>query len=384
MKEKLENIRVEEPEAVMQMKRLRSCRAHDIYEIPKVKPTYRDIVLMINKDQVVMPGKKPYEESGKGLIHNAINQKWSEIIDDSHGYDDVTGIEFGWADALDHKLADADFVREDPETQLRHPGSFRIELPDTVRTAAVDESVLKYCLPEEELEEFQQILEAPRIANRYQIQYRLEMLPIEFIVRGYLTGSLLKDYEDGIREFCDTELPDGLQESEKLPEPIFTPRYKGSDGKIGENLTMYEASCIVGKFLPSLMNDDSPDQTDSSGEEQQMRFGIFGLPYMEFFREASLYYYERAADYALQRGKLIIADTKFEYGIDPSASDDPCSIMLGDEILTPESSKYWLAEDYEPGKKMERCTTTREIYSRLFDFPRLGIDNDTTKALKTA
>ncbi|MGH7415809.1 MAG: phosphoribosylaminoimidazolesuccinocarboxamide synthase [Candidatus Rokuibacteriota bacterium] len=140
---------------------------------------------------------------------------------------------------------------------------------------------------------------------------RLEMLPIECVVRGYLSGSGWKDYGK-TGEVCGHRLPAGLRESDRLPEPIFTPATKAQSGH-DENVTREEAARIVGA---------------------------------ERFAEAerlSLALYRWAAAYALERG-IIIADTKFEFGVDREGR-----LMLGDEALTPDSSRFWPAGQYAPG-----------------------------------
>ena len=135
---------------------------------------------------------------------------------------------------------------------------------------------------------------------------KLNMLPIECIVRGYITG--------GIR------LPEGLQESDKLPEPIYTPSTKAEIGDHDENIS-YEQSVA---YL-------------------EERFPGKGETYASKLRDYTIALYKKCAEYALTRG-IIIADTKFEFGLDEEGN-----IVLGDEMLTPDSSRFWPAEGYEPG-----------------------------------
>jgi phosphoribosylaminoimidazole-succinocarboxamide synthase len=140
---------------------------------------------------------------------------------------------------------------------------------------------------------------------------RLEMLPIECVVRGYLAGSGWKDYQRS-GQTSGRVLPEGLRESDKLPEPIFTPSTKATEGH-DENIDATAASELVGE---------------------------------ERFREVervSIELYQFAADYAAERG-IVIADTKFEFGIDPDGT-----LVLADEVLTPDSSRFWPADEYEPG-----------------------------------
>jgi phosphoribosylaminoimidazole-succinocarboxamide synthase len=140
---------------------------------------------------------------------------------------------------------------------------------------------------------------------------RLEMLPIECVVRGYLSGSGWKDYR-ATGEVCGHLLPEGLVESARLPEPIFTPATKATSGH-DENITRERAAELVGAAL-----------------------------YAQAER-LSLELYSFAAAHALERG-IIIADTKFEFGVDPDGR-----VTLGDEALTPDSSRFWPADEYEPG-----------------------------------
>jgi phosphoribosylaminoimidazole-succinocarboxamide synthase len=140
---------------------------------------------------------------------------------------------------------------------------------------------------------------------------RLEMLPIECVVRGYLAGSGWKDYQAS-GEVCGHALPGGLRESDRLPEPIFTPATKAQTGH-DENITRKEAAELVGENVLA--------QAES----------------------ASFALYRFAADYAAVRG-IIIADTKFEFGTDSAGQ-----LVLGDEAVTPDSSRFWPADGYEPG-----------------------------------
>jgi len=141
---------------------------------------------------------------------------------------------------------------------------------------------------------------------------KLEMLPVEVIVRGYITGSGWKDYR-ATGSVSGHTLPEGLQESEQLPEPIFTPSTKAEEGH-DENITRHRAAELVG--------------------EERMR---------EVERVA-IRLYTTAAEYARGQG-IVIADTKFEFGLDEQGD-----LVLGDEALTPDSSRFWPAADYAPGR----------------------------------
>lgn len=148
---------------------------------------------------------------------------------------------------------------------------------------------------------------------------KLTMLPIEAIVRGYITGSGWKSYcENGT--VCGIELPEGLKESDKLPEPIYTPSTKAEIGDHDENISYEQSIAVLEKEFPG------------KGEE-----------YAKKLRDCTLALYKKCADYALEKG-IIIADTKFEFGLDEDGN-----ILIADEMLTPDSSRFWPVEGYEPG-----------------------------------
>jgi len=152
------------------------------------------------------------------------------------------------------------------------------------------------------------------VAERAMRVQRLEMYPVECVVRGYITGSGWKEYKEG-GAVCGIELPENLLESDKLPEPIFTPATKAEIGDHDENVDFDRAAEIVGDR---------------------------GL--MEELRRISIEVYQRGAEHAAERG-IILADTKFEFGRGESDR-----IVLADEVLTPDSSRFWPADSWEPGK----------------------------------
>jgi phosphoribosylaminoimidazole-succinocarboxamide synthase len=154
----------------------------------------------------------------------------------------------------------------------------------------------------------------PEAAGRGIRVKRLDMYPVECVVRGYLSGSGWREYR-GSGSVCGIELPQGLRESDRLPEPIFTPATKAEHGDHDENVSFERACEIVGS-----------------------------RPLMEELRRASIAVYEHGAQHALGRG-IILADTKFEFGASPGAE-----VVLGDEVLTPDSSRFWPADEYEPGR----------------------------------
>lgn len=159
-----------------------------------------------------------------------------------------------------------------------------------------------------------------KFEGRSMMCRKLEMLPLECIVRGYITGSGWANYQE-TGEVCGIKLPEGLQESQQLPEPIFTPSTKAEIGDHDENIS-YEKSIEV-------LERDYPGH----GEE-----------YAAKVRDLTIAVYKKCADYAREHG-IIIADTKFEFGLDENGE-----IVLADEVLTPDSSRFWPLEGYEVGK----------------------------------
>lgn len=159
----------------------------------------------------------------------------------------------------------------------------------------------------------------PEFDGNSMLCRKLDMLPIECIVRGYITGSGWASYQkDG--KVCGIRLPEGLKESDKLPEPIYTPSTKAEIGDHDENISYEQSISHLEKYFPG------------KGEE-----------YAAKLRDHTLALYKKCADYALSRG-IIIADTKFEFGLDESGN-----LVIGDEMLTPDSSRFWPADTYEPG-----------------------------------
>jgi phosphoribosylaminoimidazole-succinocarboxamide synthase len=143
---------------------------------------------------------------------------------------------------------------------------------------------------------------------------KLRMLPVECVVRGYVTGSGWKDYR-ATGAICGIPLPGGLRESERLPEPIFTPATKAAEGDHDENIDFERAAELVG--------------------DREL---------LERVRDVSLALYAFGAEHARARG-IVLADTKFELGLDADGE-----LTLGDEAMTPDSSRFWPADEYEPGR----------------------------------
>ena len=148
---------------------------------------------------------------------------------------------------------------------------------------------------------------------------KLNMLPLECIVRGYITGSGWESYKK-TGKVCGIELPEGLEESDKLPEPIYTPSTKAEIGDHDENISFEQSIEHLEKYYPGK-----------------------GKEYAEKLRDYTIALYKKCAEYALEKG-IIIADTKFEFGLDENGI-----ITIGDEMLTPDSSRFWPADGYEAG-----------------------------------
>ena len=165
------------------------------------------------------------------------------------------------------------------------------------------------------IKDFPEEFQTEEFEGRSMLVKKLKMIPVECIVRGYITGSGWKSYQnDGT--VCGITLPAGLQESQKLPEPIFTPTTKAAEGH-DENISFDEVCNLIGKDLA------------------------------EELRDKTIEVYQKCADYALTKG-VIIADTKFEFGIDESGK-----LVIGDEVLTPDSSRFWPAADYQVGRSQK-------------------------------
>ena len=152
------------------------------------------------------------------------------------------------------------------------------------------------------------------VRGRGVLVRKLEMLPVECVVRGYLAGSGWAEYQES-GTVCGVALPEGLQESSQLPEPIFTPATKAEVGDHDENIDFDTACGVVGD-----------------------------RDLMTKVRDLSIQIYKEGAAYARERG-IILADTKFEFG-----EDEDGVLTIGDEVLTPDSSRFWPADEYEPGR----------------------------------
>ncbi len=154
--------------------------------------------------------------------------------------------------------------------------------------------------------------EAPQVTGRSMLVQRLKPIPVEAVVRGYLAGSGWKEYQES-RSVCGVKLPEGLKNASQLPEPIYTPAAKAEMGEHDENITFEKTVEMIGPKLAAQI------------------------------REISIRLYKAAAEIALKKG-IIIADTKFEFGLDPKGQ-----LVLMDEVLTPDSSRYWPADQYAVG-----------------------------------
>lgn len=165
------------------------------------------------------------------------------------------------------------------------------------------------------LVDFPKEFQTDEFEGRSMLVKKLKMVPVECIVRGYITGSGWKSYkENGC--VCGIKLPEGLQESQKLPEPIFTPTTKANEGH-DENISFEQVCEMLGKDLA------------------------------EKIRSKTIEIYRKCSEFALTKN-VIIADTKFEFGLDENGE-----LVIGDEILTPDSSRFWPALDYEVGRSQK-------------------------------
>ena len=168
-------------------------------------------------------------------------------------------------------------------------------------------------------EDMPQFFRSPAFAGKAMKVKKLRMLPLECIVRGYITGSGWASYrETGL--VCGISLPAGLVESQKLPQPIYTPSTKAELGDHDENISYEQSVDVLEKAYPG-----------------------HGREYADELKNQTIALYERCAQYALSRG-IIIADTKFEFGLDEDGR-----VVLADEMLTPDSSRFWPVEGYEAG-----------------------------------
>lgn len=165
-------------------------------------------------------------------------------------------------------------------------------------------------------DEFPDEFKTEEFRDRSMLVKKIKMLPVECIVRGYITGSGWAEYQKN-GTICGIELPQGLQECEKLSEPIFTPSTKAELGDHDENISFDKCKELLGEKLACKVKD------------------------------ATIAIYKKCADYALSKG-IIIADTKFEFGLDENGN-----LILADEVLTPDSSRFWPLSDYEVGRSQK-------------------------------
>lgn len=171
-----------------------------------------------------------------------------------------------------------------------------------------------------DVKDMPEFFQKPEFTGNSMKCQKLNMLPIECIVRGYITGSGWESYKK-TGEICGIKLPEGLQESEKLAEPIFTPSTKAEIGDHDENISVEQSIEILEKLYPG------------RGKEYALKL-----------RDYTIAIYKKCAAYALERG-IIIADTKFEFGLDENGE-----VVLGDEMITPDCSRFWPLEGYKVGQ----------------------------------
>ena len=182
------------------------------------------------------------------------------------------------------------------------------------------EDILPNHMISTDVEDMPEYFRTEQFAGRSMMCKKLEMLPVECIVRGYITGSGWASYQEN-GTVCGIKLTEGLKESEQLPEPIYTPSTKAEIGDHDENVSFEKTVEILEKLYPGK-----------------------GETYAEALKEKTIALYKKCAEYARSKG-IIIADTKFEFGLDEEGN-----VVLGDEMLTPDSSRFWPLEGYEAGK----------------------------------
>ncbi len=170
-----------------------------------------------------------------------------------------------------------------------------------------------------DVKDMPEYFQQPQFDGNSMLCKKLEMLPIECIVRGYITGSGWASYQKN-GTVCGITLPEGLKESDKLPEPIYTPSTKAEIGDHDENISFEQSIEVLEKQFPGK-----------------------GLEYATKLKDYTIALYKKCAEYALSKG-IIIADTKFEFGLDENGE-----VVLADEMLTPDSSRFWPLDGYEAG-----------------------------------
>ena len=179
--------------------------------------------------------------------------------------------------------------------------------------------IVKNHMVSTDVKDMPEFFNQPQFTGNSMLCKKLTMIPVECIVRGYITGSGWESYKkDGT--VCGIKLPEGLKECDKLPEPIYTPSTKAEIGDHDENIDFERSVEVLEKDFPG-----------------------HGRDYAEKIRDYTIALYKKCSDYALTRG-IIIADTKFEFGVDENGD-----IVLADEMLTPDSSRFWPVEGYEAG-----------------------------------
>ena len=182
------------------------------------------------------------------------------------------------------------------------------------------EDVIPNHMVSADVKDMPEFFRQPKCDGNSMMCKKLNMLPIECIVRGYITGSGWESYKK-TGEICGIKLPEGLQESQKLAEPIFTPSTKAEIGDHDENISVEQSIEILEKLYPG------------RGKEYALKL-----------RDYTIAIYKKCAAYALERG-IIIADTKFEFGLDENGE-----VVLGDEMITPDCSRFWPLEGYKVGQ----------------------------------
>jgi len=217
--------------------------------------------------------------------------------------------------------------------------------------------IVKNHLVSADIKDMPEFFRNENFEGRSMLVKKLKMIPVECIVRGYITGSGWESYKK-TSEVCGIKLPQGLKESEELPEPIFTPSTKAEIGEHDINVSVEEAAKYIEKVFPG------------RGEELAKKI-----------EELTIKVYKKCAAYAKTKG-IIIADTKLEFGVDETGE-----VILGDEVLTPDSSRFWPLEGYKAGESQPSFDKqkVRDFIKKndSFDLPEEVI-KDTVETYKKA
>ncbi|MCL2594284.1 MAG: phosphoribosylaminoimidazolesuccinocarboxamide synthase [Promicromonosporaceae bacterium] len=292
-----------------------SGKVRDLY-VPSGSPPRDDVILVVASDRISAHDfllEPPIP--GKGAVLTQLSNWWFDQLTDIVPNHRLAS-ETGWQSGTTRAGAQSDEGTTEPSAHRDHcrAEASRQHLPD---------------IPVE-------------VAPRAMLCKRLEMFPVECVARGYLTGSGLAEYQ-ATGSVTGIELPPGLKDGSRLPEPIFTPALKAEVGRHDENVPFVEVERRIGAEVAARL------------------------------RDLTLAIYARAESIARERG-LILADTKFEFGINPAIGE----ITLGDEVLTPDSSRFWPADEWEPGRPQP--SFDKQYVRDWLTGPTSGWNRDSTEA----